>query len=631
MGEIVEVPNTGTRKNIFPKYQIELGPWDRGLNNSDDPTLLGSDVLVDCVNLSINSDGRLRIRPQVTRQFPDETFDSVDPTITYIRGMGSIRMANDDIVPLICLYGNNPDFGGNGKITFWRYTELDDSSGTIPAVPAWKETYAEIDYPYTTDEIWLIPLQVLVYDIQHFIIFNRKGYQTTPDVSTALGTTPLMGPNRMDGDAYGGSPPDETFIRKGLIFKDRIFLHSDKDVYWTTINPTGVPDDWTEATVNPAFNAGYLGLNRELTHDRVHDMCVYQDELYILGSTAITKLSWDTDPGVDGIFTVVASTLGGQTFALINGDLYVFNGFGLYRLVTNYFVEVSEPVRDFIRASCKGQPEALKVLDGSLDQYDERPVVGMYQLDKLCLIGPFNENSQSRYDEVADPYSCNIYLVYSADTQTWSKWQFNPNQPDVYPIAGPSQNEIMIMALNDPAFKDRYVWVGRQLVSGSKPGVGVYGQGVYSMEAVANLINSGTPPVGWDDAGNGRHKPIGIRMQTAQVDLGDSDKWKRLQTSLLESRYYKEPELTEGSVQMAYVLDDPSSSEMDADRIINLDPVSTDRLAFGGAYRCHRFGFLYDSLTGVDATADNDADLDLIKKFSMYITLSSKDTSGKAN
>lgn len=631
MANIVQVPNTGTRHNIFPKYKVELGPWSRGLDITDDPSLISSSVLSESVNLMIRDDGILRIRPQVTRQYPDSTFFGIDPTLSRIQSMGILRLTSDNICPLVAKFDLQPTQGGDGKITFWRYSE--DSSGSIPAVPEWRETYAEMDYPYTTDLSWHIPIQAFVYDIIHFILFNRIGFQVSAGVTDPISTDPLMGPARLYDP--GGSPPDESFIRKALILKDRIILHTDKDVYWSTANPTGVPDDWSETA---PFTSGNLGFNRELTHDRVHDIIVFDDELYILGSTTVSKLVWTTDPGVDGVFAVVSSAIGGETFETYNGELYLFNGFGLYKLVNSYFIEVSEPVRDFIRGSSKGTPESLMTLDGSIEDYDERPVVGMYRIDNLLLIGPLNLNAALRYDDVADPYSCNVYLIYNMDLNLWFKWQFNPNGSDDYPIAGPSQSAIMTQGINDPAFPDRYLWVGRTLVNGSTVGSNkIYGQGIYSMESAANLIVDTSIPVGYDNAGpdswgssTEKYKSIGIILKTAYIDLGDSDFWKRLQTTLIDARDYNPPILDHGVVRMGYILDDPSSTN-DSDRIINLNSLSVDRLSFGGAYRCRRFGFYYDSLSGIAASLQNVADLDLIKKISMYITLSRKDTSGKAN
>lgn len=623
--EIIQVPNTGTRHNIFPKYQISVGPWVGGLNSSNDRTLISSSELAESVNFIHQNDGRMRIRPQARREYPDSIFWGIDPTVTRIQALGSTPLVNENITPLIARFGLPVIAGGDGKITFWRY----GGDGTLPTENAqWHESFEELDWPITPDEVWHIPIQVLLYDKQYFVLFNKLGFLVGTDgIGDPLDTSVnMMGPPKL----HGSPPADTTFIRKAVILKDRILLHSDKDVYWSTANPTGVADDWSSTAPN---TAGFLGINREITHDKVHDIIVYQNELYILGSTTISKLSWNTDPNIDGEFVVIAAHMGGQTFAVVNGDLFVFTGFGLYRLVTSYFTEVSGSVRDFIRDSCRGMPNELPTLNAA-DAWDERPVVGMYHLDNLLLIGPLNGGAAQRYDDVStNNYACNVFLVFNVDTGAWTKWQFSPNCSDEYPIAGPSQNWIMTQRINDPAFVDNYVWVGRTLVDGALATGGVYGQAIYSMQAVANLLTDALP-VGYDDAGpvsdgsmSHVNRPIGLIFITCQIDLGDVETDKRILTTLIDAASCNPPTLTQGAVTLGYVLDNPTNDNID--RYINLAVPQIDRLPFGGMYRAKRFGFRYDSLTGIAAIVANVADIDLVKKISFYITLSRKDVAGR--
>ena len=598
---ITLVPNTGYRHNIFPKYNIEFGPWTSGLDTLHDPALLSTSSLQDCINYQIQDDGKLKLRPSVTKIDPPTAPDYRN----VVSALGSFTRYNNKLVPVIGVSGTADTYDG---IKFYYYAD-----------GAWSDAFTDIDYSSGIVGDGVIPVQIIGYNNMLFVMFSKYGLATSGSLVGTLAD--LTGPANLNDSG----PTDQSYLRKGLVFKDRIILMSDNDIYWSTANPSGdTSNDWSQTAPN---TAGNLGLIREILNQFLYDMVVFNDAIYIVTSNRVCKFDWATDPNIDGQFTVVSDAIGGRKFVTYNGDLYLFNSQGLYRLINNYFVEVSEPVRDTIRQNVQDLAERNVTyfgVDSVFNGVGELSV-SMHQLGNLLLLGPFNSIAPARYNDHTDDYTGNIYLVYNMDLQVWTKWQFSPNTGDVYPFAGPSQAP-MPSAYNSPSSVEHYVWVGLTLVNGALGGSGIRQQCSYILDTV-DLVRTDMNCKPYDDAGSGHHKWIGAKFATAEVDLGDSNLWKRLQTTTLDAFNYRAPVFfSHGVPVMGYLLDNNITSDQNS--IVNVNTPSTGRLKFAKAYRMKRFGFYYDSITGLDSVASSSIesiDLDGIRRISSIVTLSRKE------
>lgn len=570
---ITQVPNTGSRKNIYPKYEIQQGPWTGGLNLAADASLIGTNELQECINFMVKPGGSLYTRPSVSRSFANLP---VPDYRNYVSALGSIINTSNQSTPIISVC--NPT---TGNTTFWRYKG--PVTGWIPAFA-------------TISNVSDVPRQVIYYNTKYFLFYNIVGCFVT---SSITGTpSPVTGSN-----GFGGS--------KVVMLKDRFLILSNAfasvgDIYWSDINPNGTSTDWSSS---PPHTFGSLGLSREDSGEGIRDICVHDDSLYICTYRRVYRLSWTSNPGVagDGELTLISDTIGGSAMETYNGNLYLLNGDGLYRLVSNYFVEVSQAVRPFLRAASKGVSANVNSFASVTD-----PVLGLYLLGSKLLCGPFNAGAPLRYNDVTDYATGNMYLVYDMDLNIWYKWQYSANLVD--PIAGPSQS-ILYSSVDDASSTEKYLWIGVTLNNGVLTS-GFRSQSVYSMEA-ADLVNF-TMGSGQDIA-TGRKQWIGGKFSTSSVDLGDNSSWKKLLTSLLDANYAAQSHFTHDASEIGYSIDGHD---------VNLTPVDNSRLKFGGAYRFRSYSFHYDSITGCEFNpvfgGTTSPILNDINRFSSYVTTSRK-------
>lgn len=620
------VPGTGSRRAYFPKYKVQLGPFTGGLNLTKDPTLLGENELQECINYMIDTGGTLKLRPGASRTF--DGLPSVDYK-TYWTALGSVLTSDNNLVPVIGLTVNDLDVSldpaGTWTTRFYKYL-----GGT------WNSAFADLSSgpPGSGDQSVNYPVSTFWYGGKFFVVYycadNAPGSGNPPfedysaftggvyKASTSTGTltqvlTPTFGGQQVFGVSPGGF--------KALVFKDRIIIASRQNLFWSSVNPTGSNTyDWnTDPTTTPPGNAGFNQIGKEDAHDSIRDICIHEDALYILTYKSVFRYTWTTNPGTagDGLLTRLTGSIGGESLESYNGVLYLLNGLGLYRLVNDYFIEISAQVKDFMRSSSNGIPPDVKYAG-----ITER-AIGIYRMGSKLLCGPFNFHAVLRANDISDQLSANQYLVFDMDLGVWTKWLFSANTEDP-PVGGPAQ-QIMPASQEDPAVTEEYIWISRTLDLGVFDGGSdgdFYLQRAFLMSA--EKVDSTSSNTNNDNgAASGILVPkwIGGWFNTASIDLGDSTTWKRVSTSLLDAVLTPTSFGTGHPSTLNYDIDGGGDVE------IPITPADNNRLKFGAGYRFHTLSFKYDGISGIGEFTDNlNPELNNINQWNAYIMGSRKDT-----
>lgn len=549
------VPGTGSRRAYFPKYKINQGPFSGGVNYEDDPSSLGENELQECINYTLKPDGTLVARPPVTSIGVSAGL----PIITsadFVYALGSVLTGANNLVPIICI-------SSGSTYKFFKYEGL--SVGWIKAFD---------------DLVGAGPVSNCFYYNNNFYVL----FDSTPALFSCATTTGTL------VAVVAGAGADPPAGIQSLILKDRIFIQDGNEVYYS------------KATDPSNFNApdgGTLGLSREDANDTVRDMVIFNNSLYICTYRRIYQLSFTTDPEVDGTLTLVTDTQGGFDMQVYKGNLFVVNGDGLYTLVNNYLVEVSQKVRKFLRAACRN----LVPFGGGL----EIPVVRLHLIGNLLLVGPLNLNAQLRFSDLPDALTGNQYLVYDLDLGIWFKWLFSANITD--PISGPQQ-DVMFCAVNDPSTVDEYVWVGMTLVGGLN-----HVDQVTTLKAMD--LNSETTK-GYD-SGEAGPRWVGGFFKLGEINLGDSTQWKRVFTSTLDAKLV--PMILAGGGLPSVLGFDVDGNEA----LAVVTPTESGRISMAKAFRCKEYAMYYDSLTST-VTTPVEPELTDINEFFSWVQLSGKIT-----
>jgi hypothetical protein len=577
---VTVVPGTGSRKRYYPKYDIKLGPFTGGVNLEVDPVLLGSNILQECVNYMVKDGGELRLRPQVTSHAAASFALPAPNYQNYVTPLGSVISNSGFLIPILSVVTGTV----TGSIItspvakFYKYDEANRTWVTCFANKASTGT----------------PKDVFFYNSKFFVLFSFGGLAAASNVS---------GASLID---VSGSPSGF----KAVVFKDRIFVTDGNEVTYSDANPLGAATDWSNVAPHTSNN---LGFAREDQNESVRDMCVYNDSLYISTYRRVYRLSFATDPRVDGDLSIVSDTVGGTSMQVYNGNLYICNGLGVYRLVTSYFVEVSEAVRSFFRAATKNVPLVTNAPFGF--SFNDS-TINMSMMDHYLIVGPLNYQAERRPSELRiDSTSSNQYLVYDLDNNTWVKWLFSAG--DVDPIGGPG-SKVLLSASEDPSAITTYIWVGRTFNDRNYDvlgGISYLQQRVYSMDAGMLSLDRNVSSLRGCDIGATTYPWIGAKFVTSAVDLGDSTSWKKITTTLLDANFAN-ASVTSGSA-VGYIIDNHP---------IELQPTDSDRLKFGGAYRFHHYAFYHDSLAAViTGNVNTPAELDDIRRVSSYVMTSRAD------
>lgn len=609
----------GALRRVYPIYKnvLQLGPFSGGLDTEIDPINLPPNVLQKCVNYIVRQDGVLGQRPTVQSHLQTAFgFPAVPTTSMFGKSLGSLETGS----------GNLTGFAAIGTATFASTT----TSFRIkwykynPAARNWNAAFTDTTGTVTTTSLQasaFLPNGIVKYNDVYYIAVVASGLLHATSTTGTLAIYPGLNPPTAGSEApLWGVDSNGNYvglIGAPVIIKDRMVVVDPNNIYWSGV---GDPSYWVSGTPSgtPGVGTGGDLLTSKEDGQQTIDFVVFDEELYYFKGQSVWKFSWTTDPSVDGINERVSDEIGATDHEIYDNELYVANGRGLYKLVNQFFTEISEPVRSQWR---NGFQTSVNYNEPNY----ETPQwgFGVNKLDHLLLCGPLNANATRRYDEtINDPLVGNYYLVYDFDTGAWSSWQFSANATPCA-ISGPTEKPFPVGT--NPGAPSEYVWFG-QTLSGGSLGTGPLPRlqnsfSVLTAELNNELNNSSGTDVGGDPStGASYYRWKGNIFKTGALTLGDNTKWKRMFNCLIDGIYNALSSTPAPSI-FGYEIDGASSPT------IPIVP-QVGRLAISAGVRFHNLSLLYDSITGqaVLSTGPSNTELTDINQITMEVSVSQKDT-----
>jgi hypothetical protein len=614
------------------KVVEQLGPWAAGLDTEIDPDSLPVNAMQKLVNLIVTQAGTLKERPSVTSHLlPSKGFPSFTTNLLGIKSLGSVvDTATGQLTAFACAsFGayDSVNAWTNYTVKFYKYTAGNSW------VKAWDDVTLS-NYPGLPSGLLVSPNSVLYYNGFYYVLGGSAqmslfrhasttgtltNYTASGGFLTATSTFP-----------WGISPSSSNpcNVLGFVMLKDRMVVIDPYSIYCSGVgNPTYWNTTLAQFGVPAATGIGYQLITQKETGETTNAFIVFNGELYIATSSSVWKFSWTIDPSNsgDGIFKKISDEIGGVDFEIWNNELFLLNRRGLYRLVNNYFTEVSGPVRSQFRGG------ALDAINGKGTSFLSQPIpqygLGLNKVGHYLLCGPLNDGITMRGNEViTDARTGNFYLVYNLDTGVWSSWQFSANAW-AGPISGPTEKPMLVGV--DPSAPSEIVWFGQT----------TYLFGVLATDAqsprlqapfgmmTTDLTNTLTESNGIDYGciefgGAPVNQWKGSIFKTGNITLGVPTRWKRIFNCLMDVVFTNNIVFQAGGTStLGFEIDNAVTP---APTVV-VDEQNT-RLTLGGGYRFRKLAIVYDSITGVyqDLTHIQFAELQDLSNITMEMASSQK-------
>lgn len=349
---------------------VAIGPFEGGLNLSEDPSHIADNQLAECINLDIGRAGELATRPglKTVRTATNPISAGTHAPITIL---GSI------VLPSLTsrLYVKQPTATA-GSFNVFYSDNPEDPAGTWTQLSA---TFGDV--------------RMLVYGIYDglgsqetfawFVPYGSVGgVATVGQAHDLTNSANLYGVNAMPRGSGG------------LVFKNRMFIYGPIDdtqkgtyrIYYSAVG------NFTSWPVNNFFDVG------PGDGDHVTAMAVQGDALVIFKRNSTWSLFFEADPFL-GTLRKVNNEIGATGIHAVvtyQNEVYLISRRGIHRLVSLLFEDI-------------GQNLGLFKIRKAHDGKDSISVIG----DKIiCCIDTGN---------AAQPYR---YFVYYTESNAWSEYQF---------------------------------------------------------------------------------------------------------------------------------------------------------------------------------------------------------------
>lgn len=308
----------------MPGTPLRLGPF-KGLNTSSDPSIIGDDELVECINLNRDIDGSLTSRP------PIQTGVTPGGTTQRLLILGAAVFTSGTY--LIGSNSNGCFYNLNGNGAWIQFTAAFQASSMVQY----------------NDRVFLLsvpdPLNSLAQwdPTGGFVLLNPANLQTM------MGATSRGGGNIM-------------------IYKDRLFIVP--GAVKTTLNARLIFSD----EGNPA---AYATVNQYIEvrpgdGQRLIDMAVFEDNLMLFKSDSTWALSFTGNPDSDQLVNV-NNTIGvtaAHCIAQYENALFTYYEGSVYQIINYAFSNISEKLQLFYdpssHAGSRLEPIFLSVFDKSI-------------------------------------------------------------------------------------------------------------------------------------------------------------------------------------------------------------------------------------------------------------------------
>lgn len=508
------------------KTDLQLGPFVGGLHTNEDRKLISPQQLSECVNYLIKDNGSLVGRPKAVYQ--NATALVQGSGLTH-RSLGAV-LNGGYTYPLFSISG------GTAPTTFWYFR---------PDLGTWNQAFVDLAN-------LRFPRKYLFYNDLHWIVTDDQLYSAP---GTGSGQSLTIHPN------YAAITSSLIWDQAvdAFILHDRMIVVTSFGLFWSKATD---PDVWAAPDGGSVFNP---------TSDMQYSALMYQDGIYIFGSSGIWRFSFSTDPSVDAIFEQIYFDPVWNGI-VVNNEIYFCSSDGVFHFANGFATEISHAIQNTYQASAS--------LIGSSSQIGGQGLrPGLSQLGNLLLVGPFNTNDTtvqpSRSGTFVNGRAANWYYVYDLSLGVWTNWLFSAEE--TFPVGGPVLPPVVARKnYND----DTYYWVTVVTIAGAMRSA------IVSMSAKDLVV----PSTNGYDVGVGGNTWIGYRIATGFNDLGDGNVWKRFFTALLDA--------TLNAITFATGTGTVSAIHDGSSMNTQTNP-DTGRLDFGSAFRFKSLGFLYDCLTGV--------------------------------
>jgi hypothetical protein len=353
---------------------------------------------------------------------------------------------------------------------------------------------------------------------------------------------------------YGTIPGlGSALVNGNLLFhKDRAVVVADRLIMWSKA---------TDPAVWAVPDGGYV----KFSGDATGGSFVFQDAIYIVGDSGIWRYTWVSDPSIDESLEHIFTE---SVFSSVvyNNEIYIATAKGIFKYLNGYLVEISEAISpDWINK--------VKALTGS-----SQPAISI--LEDFLLAGPFGTTTQ-------------FYYVYNFKTQIWTSWQFGSGSNVVrgpFPLTGP----ITSAGTSYNIGVKKWLWSANG-VPYSLPADGLTGGAVYG---------------GYDSNAAGNNFWMGFKFTTAEIDLGDGLRWKRVFRSLIDG-IYNAVTFTVGTSKINMLADSVATV---------LSPPDSGKLSWGKSFRAKRIALQYDSTGNTIGTGTTPTvELNNVDRVQVYI------------
>lgn len=271
----------------MPGTKVKIGPWQGGLNLSQDSQLIGDNELTTCNNFDVEDDGRL---------VPRRGFKAANaglPNPADLRILGSITSSN-------LLYGVASTRGDGVNSRFYYFLQGNFQETT------WTGSFSAI---YTS-------------------IAQYNGvYYVTPELGTlGFSATSFFGATTARPTMPAG---DLSFI-----FQERLFIvdKSTSRIYYSKA---------TDPTIWSAPDGGFFDVSPRDGED-ISAVVATNTNITIFKPTATYVFDFTSDPATDGLLRLISSDTGALGATVFNNEIYVVNSRSVFKFINNYFQDIAQ-------------------------------------------------------------------------------------------------------------------------------------------------------------------------------------------------------------------------------------------------------------------------------------------------
>lgn len=180
-----------------------------------------------------------------------------------------------------------------------------------------------------------------------------------------------------------------------FMFKDRMFIvnKATNTIYYS--KPTD-PTGWNIGVDGSGFFIVNPGDGLSIT-----DVIVSSNQMFIFKDGGTWRFTFTSDPGVDGVLSVISKDRGAFSATVYNNVPYIVGRQGVQKLINGFFIDVSQQIRDYnpyftadsiidnfknrlyvtLQSAVAGQPHMLtmNLISGAWSTYDLSDIFGATQ------------------------------------------------------------------------------------------------------------------------------------------------------------------------------------------------------------------------------------------------------------